>query len=220
MKKNNHPFITGLAAISGLLSTGLQAATVSDLFITEVMANPSAVSDSAGEWFELYNPTAEPVELEGMVLKDDGSNSHTISSGGPLIVAAGSYFIMARNGDSSLNGGLNADYVYSNFTLGNTADQIIFAEGLNELLRLDYTGGFGAAGNSMELIGQTMNELNYALTDNLLSYGLGDIGTPGAAGLFTPEAATSPVPVPAAAWLFSSGLAGMLGISRRKKSKS
>ena len=28
-----------------------------NVVINEIMQNPSAVNDSAGEWFELYNPT-------------------------------------------------------------------------------------------------------------------------------------------------------------------
>ena len=221
MIKNRNSFVClslGISLASGLLTPATQAATVSDLFITEIMTNPAAVSDTVGEWFELYNPTAEPVELEGTILSDDGANSHTIATGASLLISPGDYFVMSRNGDSMLNGGIVADYVYSSFSLGNTTDQIIFSNGLTELLRLDYSGGFGAAGISMELTGLPMNELNYTQTDAALTYGLGDIGTPGAAGSFTP--APSPVPVPAAVWLFGSGLAGLLGVSRRSKAKA
>ncbi len=38
-----------------------------------------------------------------------------------------------------------------------------------------------------------------------------------AAGGFTAIASTSPVPVPAAAWLFGSGLIGLIGVARRRK---
>ena len=58
-----------------------------------------------------------------------------------------------------------------------------------------------------------MSLANYALTDVSYSYGLGDIGTPGMAGSFTP----SPVPLPGAVWLLSSGLVGLIGISRRSR---
>ena len=220
MIKNKKSLISlslGIAVTAGFIYSPAQAASISDLFITEVMANPAAVSDTSGEWFELYNPTSETVDLEGLMLSDDGSNSHTISTGSSLLIAAGDYFVMARNGDSSVNGGVNADYVYSNFSLGNTSDQIVFSNGITDLLRLDYTGGFGTAGISVELTGLPMDELHYSLTDGLLTYGLGDIGTPGAAGSFIPE--PSPVPVPAAVWLFSSGLAGLIGVSRRRRAK-
>ena len=40
------------------------------------MANPTAASDSQGEWFELFNSSTESVDLSGIVLSDDGSNLH------------------------------------------------------------------------------------------------------------------------------------------------
>ena len=47
---------------------------------------------------------------------------------------------------------------------------------------------------------------NYGLTPPALVYGPGDAGTPGFAG----SAELSPVPLPAAAWLFASALLGLL----------
>ena len=82
------------------------------------------------------------------MLSDDGSNSHTITSDSPLLIAPGQYFVMARNGDPNSNGGFNADYVYSNFSLGNSSDQIVFSDASGELLRLDYSGVFVGAGQS------------------------------------------------------------------------
>jgi len=204
------------ALTSGTFTLNAQATSISDVLITEIMANPLQVSDGNGEWFELFNPTSSAINLEGLTLSDDGSNSNTISTGGPLLIGAGQYFVMAKNGDNNTNGGFSADYVYSNFTLGNSGDQIIFSSGANELLRFNYSAGFDVAGQSMELIGLPMIEANYALTSITLTYGLGDIGTPGAAGSFTP----APVPVPAAAWLFGSGLMGLIGIGRRRKASS
>ncbi len=208
----------GILLVPGIFLPSAHAASVSDLFITEVMANPAQALDSSGEWFELFNPTAEVIDLEGLVLSDDGSNNHTISTGTALLVNPGQYFVMARNGDSTSNGGFIADYVYDGFTLGNSGDQIIFSNNLTELLRLDYSTNFSTAGKSMELIRNTMTEADYALTGAMFTYGLGDVGTPGAAGSFTPS--VSPVPVPAAAWLFSSGLAGVIGLGRRRKVKT
>ena len=208
----------GVLLASSIYLPSTQAASVSDLFITEVMTNPLQVSDGNGEWFELFNPTAEVIDLEGLTLSDDGSNSHTISTGEALFVNPGQYFVMARNGNSTSNGGFAADYVYSGFTLGNSGDQIVLSDNLTELLRLDYSADFDTAGISMELIANVMTETNYALTDASFIYGLSDIGTPGSAGLFSPSA--TPVPVPAAAWLFSSGLAGLIGLGRRRKVKA
>ena len=219
MKMNNKKKLQASLFLGACLAAGnIHAALISDLFITEVMANPAAVSDTNGEWFELYNPTLETVDLEGAVLSDDGSNSHTISTGSALIINPGEYFVLGRNGDSLSNGGYNPDYVYSSFSLGNTSDQIVFSTDGTEMLRLNYTSGFVAAGQSSELIDDVMMASNYALTDGGLIYGLGDIGTPGAAGSFTPS--PSAVPLPAAVWLFASGLAGLIGIGRKNKDKS
>jgi len=205
----------GVLLASSIYLPSTHAASVSDLFITEVMANPKHVSDSMGEWFELFNPTTEAIDLAGLTLSDDGSNSHTISADDILLINPGQYFVMARNSDSTSNGGVIADYVYSGFTLGNSGDQIVFSNNLTELLRLNYSAGFDTAGTSMELIGNTMTEANYALTNAGFTYNLDDIGTPGVAGSFIPSA--SPVPVPAAVWLFGSGLAGLIGLGRRHK---
>ena len=205
---------------SSFVFAGLFPATASaslvDLLITEVMANPVAVSDTSGEWFELFNPTQHSVNLEGIVISDEGANQHTISSGAPLLIDPGSYFVFARNGDTQSNGGFNADYVYSNFSLGNRSDQIILTGSGGESLRLDYSDGFVAAGQSSEMTGLPMTALNYGLTDAAFNYGLGDVGTPGAAGSFTPSA----VPLPAAIWLFGSGLLGLTGISRGNRARS
>lgn len=208
MQKHTLPVLAGL--FLSLLTTLSQAAGVSGLTITEVMANPAAVSDSAGEWFELYNPGSAAVDLSDVVLRDDGSNSHTISSTSPLLVNPGDFFVLGRNGDSSVNGGYTPDYVYSGFSLGNSGDQIVLEDAFGSL-RLDYGSGFTAAGQSSELLGLPMDGDHFGLTDAGLTYGLGDIGTPGYAGSFTPSA----VPLPASAWLMLSGLVGMVGFQSR-----
>ena len=176
-----------------------------DLLISEVMANPSAVSDANGEWFEVFNASANSIDLNGLSISDNGSNSHLIDNGGSLFITAGSYLVLGRNGDSASNGDYIADYIYTNFSLGNTLDQIILLENSNEIVRLDYTGlPFGSAGISAELIRQTANpdESDFQLTENS-TYGLGDSGTPGSAGSFELISA-APVPIPGAIWLFIS----------------
>ena len=44
-----------------------------EIVINEIMQNPSAVSDSNGEWFELHNPTAGAVDIDGWTVMDNGS---------------------------------------------------------------------------------------------------------------------------------------------------
>jgi hypothetical protein len=60
-----------------------------------------------------------------------------------------------------------------------------------------------------------MTAANYELTLASLGYGAGDIGTPGSGATgFLPT--VSAVPLPAAAWLFASGLLAMLSTVRRR----
>ena len=44
------------------------------------MQNPSAVGDSEGEGFEVYNPTSLPIDMLGWTVMDNGVDSHTIAS--------------------------------------------------------------------------------------------------------------------------------------------
>jgi hypothetical protein len=180
-----------------------QAALISDLFISEVMVNPNQVSDSNGEWFELFNPTTESVDLNQIFILDDGSDSHQISHIGPLLILSNQYFVLARNGNTLANGGFIADYVYSSFTLGNSSDEIKLTDGVNELL-LNYGSNFDDVGISRELTSTPMIESNYTYTPSSLTYGLGDIGTPGAPGSVQYSAAS--VPEPSTALLFLIGL--------------
>jgi hypothetical protein len=193
-----------ICSITLFSSTGF-ASTVGDLLITEVMANPASLSDSLGEWFELYNPTDQEINLRGISIGDDGDRSHSFDS--DLLILPGEFLTLAR----SSNPGFTADYVYDNFTLSNSGDEIVLRDGSSELLRLDYSAEFVEAGRSRELLQLPMLESNYGLTLASLSYGSGDIGTPGAAGgaLASPSA----VPLPAAAWLFLSGVLAILSRS-------
>jgi hypothetical protein len=63
-----------------IYSGHVNAILVSDLLISEVMANPSALPDARGEWFELYNPTDHEINLRGIWIGDDGLDSHKIET--------------------------------------------------------------------------------------------------------------------------------------------
>lgn len=193
----------GLICLSSLFTSPAIAIGVSDLLISEVMPNPAALSDLAGEWFELYNPTDHEINLRGIDLGDDGSNRHRFES--DLLILPQQYLTLARGSAP----GFVPDYVYDNFTLSNSSDEIVFRDALIELIRLEYGPGFSAAGRSRELRRLPIRSASYDLTLETLTYDTGDIGTPGTAGSvsFAPPAA---VPVPAAIWLFFSGLLAVL----------
>jgi hypothetical protein len=192
----------GIIFTTLLITTNAAAVTVADLLISEIMVNPGAVSDTRGEWFELYNPTTEEINLNNITIGDDGGDSHKIET--DLLILPDHFLTLARNGDSALNGGLSADYVYDDFILSNSGDEITLSDGPLELLRLEYGSDFDAVGQSRELIELTMIGANYGLTPESLTYGVGDIGTPGALGSIS--LAPSAVPLPATAWLFITGI--------------
>jgi hypothetical protein len=111
----------------------------------------------------------------------------------------GSVFTWA-NGSAGGNvwgaGGASANGGSTNFyNQGNGASQAGIALGSS-------TGLYGFTGNGG--------------TGQLESYVLGDNLTLSSAGALSISSATSPVPLPAAVWLFGSGLLGLLGVGRRR----
>ncbi|MCP4925818.1 MAG: lamin tail domain-containing protein, partial [Gammaproteobacteria bacterium] len=159
-----------------------------------------------------HNPTDREFNLRGFSIGDDGARRHRFDT--DLLILPGEFLTLAR----SSNPGFTADYVYDNFTLSNSGDEIVLRDGLLELLRLDYGSGFAVAGRSRELLQLPMLASSYGLTLASLSYGLGDIGTPGAAGGALPP--PSAVPLPAAAWLFISAILAMLSPSAYRASRN
>ncbi len=204
----------GILLSSLLITTGAGAITVSDLLITEVMVNPASVSDTSGEWFELFNPSADEINLRDIIIGDDGGDSHKIET--DLLILPGHFLTLARNGDSALNSGFIADYVYDDFILSNSGDEIVLSDGPFEGLRLEYGSVFDVPGQSRELIDVPITAANYGLTLAALTYGLGDIGTPGASG--SVSLAPSVVPLPAAGWLFITAILALFKITPRRSS--
>lgn len=117
------------AKSAGLVSDGSPAAGPGGvsasglLLITEFMPDPAAVRDSAGEWFEIYNPSVEQtVNLEGWTIRDGGRDEHRIAI--EVLVPPGAYLALGRNSDKGLNGGIEVAYEYGGFNLANEEDTI------------------------------------------------------------------------------------------------
>ncbi len=139
----NETYSSGVdaSATAGESSTG--DAQPGDVVITEIMQNPSAVYDSDGEWFEIYNTTDHAIDLEGWYIKDDDTDQHQISNGGSLVIASGDYLVLGVNANQATNGGVPVDYQYSGFILGNGADEVVLLlpDGTTEIDRVMYDGG-------------------------------------------------------------------------------
>ena len=152
-----------------------------DVVVTEVMVNPSAVSDSYGEWFELYNAGSSTVSMNGWLLLDNGSNEHNVTS---ISIDSGEYIVFGRNTDSAVNGGYDADYVYSGFQLANSEDEIKLIDAEGRIVDvIEYNSSFPySSGASMYLKNITYDnavDTSWAMSE--VEYGSGDLGTPGRA---------------------------------------
>ncbi len=157
---------------------------VGDLVITEIMQNPMAVLDTAGEYIEVYNASLVEINMKDMVISDDDGESHTITS--DILVAPGSYVVLARNEDMNINGGYSADYDYSDFQLANTSDEIILTCQGTVIDRVAYDNGAtfpDPNGASMQLdpgsIDAIANDDGANWCTSTALYGVGDLGTPG-----------------------------------------
>lgn len=217
-----------IAVLAALLSANATACTVvmqahdlapNSLIITEYLANPVGVSDAQAEYFELYNTTPFDIDMTGIVVRDDGSNSFTVSG---LIIAARSFAVFSSTDGAAL--GLTPDYVYgSSMSLTNTDDEIgLFRPDDTLISKVAYTDGdfFGAgiahelamlnlAGPSLLLGPSIGTDFIAAVT----ALPLGNFGSPGFAGR---TAINGPaVPVPAAVWMFGSALS-ILGWVRHR----
>ncbi len=95
-----------------------------DLVITEVMIDPSAVDDGAGEYVEIYNAALETLPLDGFELSDGGADQHVITSGNQADVVPGDHFVLGINANDATNGGVEVDYQYADFELDNAPDAI------------------------------------------------------------------------------------------------
>ena len=186
------------SAISLMILLGLnnyaftQCPTPGDIIITEIMKDPSAVLDGNGEYFEIYNTTGSPIDIDGWEISDLGFDFHQINNGGPLLVPANGYLVLGINDDFATNGGVTVDYEYSNIDLDDADDKIaLFCDPLGsftEIDRVEYDDGINfpdPTGASMNLDPTTFdgtqndNGANWCTSSS--TFGSGDMGTPGAA---------------------------------------
>ena len=155
--------------------------------INEIMQNPgNGVSDSDGEWIEIYNPWDVDVDLEGVVLRDNDYDAHVIqSANGNTVVPAGGCLVMGINPDTDVNGGVVLDYVYNSFYLSNGSDEVVLDAGGVILDEVDYDNGAtfpDPSGSSMALLSPDLdNNVGANWFESFTPYGdNSNNGTPGA----------------------------------------
>ena len=155
------------------------------IVISEIMANPGSVSDSYGEWFEIVNTTDSTVDLQGWTIKDLDGDEHELSSDqASILISPEEYFVLAKNNNQSLNGGVEVDYVYEGYSLSNSDDEVILLDASGSVVdEVHYVNGWPfSSGVSMEIHDPLIdNALIGSWFSSTSSYGNGDMGSPGAA---------------------------------------
>lgn len=158
------------------------------LVITEFMADPSAVADGAGEWFEVL-ATAE-VDLNGVQAANEGTGNATVTAVDCLRLLPGQYALFAHGTDAAINGGLPPVTSTFGFALGNSKTAaglpraIILKSGAGEIDRISWLAS--TPGASTQLDGAKLDAVSNDDAMNLCAtpagtvYGAGDRGTPAA----------------------------------------
>ncbi len=93
------------------------------IWLSELLIDPNAVPDAAGEWIELYNSGPNPVNLREWTLADLDKDAHPIST--DLWIHPGTFLLLGRNPDPNLNGGVSLHYTYSGLALANSQDELL-----------------------------------------------------------------------------------------------
>ena len=152
------------------------------IVISEVMPNPASVSDSYGEWFELYNSGDTTINLSNWLIKSGENEEHIISGDISLFIDPGQYLVFGKNDNISINGGLVIDYQYNNISFSNNNDELLIINQNGEIVdEVHYTNDwpFGS-GIAMEIHDpESDNGISSNWFSSTLTYGNGDNGSPG-----------------------------------------
>ncbi len=166
------------------------APQIGDLVISEFHADPDIVGDSEGEWFEIYAHTR--VDLNGVSFaRVEGEPDGGIAGAECITVEAGAYFVVAREIDAAVNGGLpvvDAEFI---FALGNSAGALILGYGEDILDQITWSGSSPGAASALDpaYLSAEANDNPMAFCAAQTPYGDGDRGTPGAANDVTCDVA-------------------------------
>lgn len=150
--------------ILALISAGFfgvqEASAEQNILINEIMYDLIG-SDDKHEWLEIYNQSAEAIDLTGWKLNDgDNATSHTLNpppkngSRGSIIIPAGGFILLADDTETLIKDMPNysGTIIDTTISLNNTSAQLklLNTEGV-EIANISYNKNLGANGNGKTL---------------------------------------------------------------------
>lgn len=145
-----------------------------DVVITEIMPNPDAVGDADGEWFELR--ITDTLDLNGLQIGKDDVFTVTVTEpdGYCIELGAGDFAVIVRNADDNANGMIPNVTAQASISLSNS----------NSNLQVGYDGQLLSQASwvsSPAGVAHSQDPDSLEFCGAVDPYGLGDLGTPGAA---------------------------------------
>ena len=225
----NLPGINALACVSSVIIGSMAFNSHAAIIINEIdYDQPGA--DTA-EFIELFNTDTSAISLNNYSIDLINQNASSIYRSIDLSgfnISANGYFVIC----SDTTQVANCDYSFTT-TAGwfqnGTKDAIALYENTTLLDSLSYEGSVTpftegdtliAKDNRVDIVSLARIANGIDTNNNNLDFQLGCI-TPGSANIAGTGNCSIPninaVPLPAAAWLFGSGLVGLIGFARRKE---
>jgi hypothetical protein len=167
--------------------TPLSSLFAGDLVISEIMNDPSSLSDAQGEWFEVFNPTKDCIELKGMVIESTNDQAHTIGSS--VVVPAKGFAVLGANKDALAAIGVEVAYAYGTaIALSNTSDKISLKVGIKTIdtsyydsISLKPVGASRSLDPAFFTANSNDSNIHFCIAKSFIMGASGDRGTPGKA---------------------------------------
>jgi hypothetical protein len=148
------------------------------VIVTEWLSEPTNIVPELGEWFELHNTNTVDVAVTGCTVTNESAGSVTLPA---ATLPPGGRFVVARNADTSTNGGVLANATFG-FAL-SAAGSLTFACGGTVFDAVTWTITTEGATASLDpdFYSATGNDTiaNFCLGSTPYGTG-GDFGSPGA----------------------------------------
>lgn len=187
---NNYTFDKSISGDLGIISGAewvvsdalITPVEILPVIINEIMYSPISVQGGNGEWFELFNPNSDWVNLTGWIIRDADNDYHIIDE--PLWISPGDFMVFGIDSNKQNNGGIDVDHQYEQTYLGNSSDELIIANSNDVIVDSvcwDNGLSFPAVnGASIKLIDTELdNSIGSNWAASITPFGAGDCGTPG-----------------------------------------